>query len=359
MTTVRSRPRLAAYLPLPLSLLLPLLGAGGFALLLGMPGEAAAQAPEGRYRISQRATVSQTLGRAVLSLDYSRPLTRGRTDLFGEVVHWGELWTPGANEATVLEVSEEVKLNGHAVPKGRWSMWVIPSQVGPWELVLDPNDSLFHTQRPDPTDEQIRFVLDVTHEAPHVEALTWAFPRIAQDGATLQMNWGATEIAIEVEVEPNVPVLTVDAGEAASYVGEWEMTFPENPETGQALPPTTFTIRLDENGSLRGSFPPGTFAPPEAPAEAPVDEADMTPQEKERAEARRALARQGGEGFDFVLVPRAAGVFLLGYVQDGVLLDVEEIFHEFEFDGDQAVRLTIRGPEDRVFATGTRASSSG
>ena len=37
-----------------------------------------------------------------ITLDFSRPVARGRDSLFGGVVHWGELWTPGANWATKL-----------------------------------------------------------------------------------------------------------------------------------------------------------------------------------------------------------------------------------------------------------------
>jgi hypothetical protein len=338
----------------PVTACASMLAAGVLTLLSVTVSPTAAQIPGSAYRISQRAEVSQTLGRAVISLDYSRPLVRGRSDLFGKVVHWGELWTPGANEATVLEVSEEVKLNGHAVPAGRWSMWIIPSQVGPWELVLDARDSLFHTQRPELSDEQIRFVVDVREGAAHVEALTWAFPRIAQDGATLQMNWGATEIPITVEVEPVTPVLTVGSDTAALYVGEWDVSFTPNPMMEEVPPPMVLTVRHDANGSLIASFPPGAFAPPEAAAADGAAEAAMTPQERERAEARRLLAAQGAESFDMVLVPRAHGVFLLGYLQDGTLLDIEAIYHEFEFEGDRAVRLTIRDDQDRIYATGTR-----
>jgi hypothetical protein len=332
-----------------------LIGACVVTLFIATAAGTAAQAPEGVYRISQRASVSQNLGNAVISLDYSRPLTRDRNELFGQVVHWGELWTPGANEATVLEVSEEVKLNGHTVPEGRWSMWIIPSRVGPWELVLDARDTLFHTQRPELTDDQIRFIVDVDGNAPHVEALTWAFPRIANDGATLRMDWGTTRIDLAVEVRPTKPDLTVSATVAALYAGDWAVTFHENPETGHTLPPTVLSVRHAEDGSLMASFPPGSFAPPEGSGpDTPVDEAAMTPQERERAEARRLLASPPEGAFDFVLVPRARGVFLFGWVQDGELLDVEEFYHEFEFQGDRAVRLTIRDPKDRVFATAVR-----
>lgn len=324
-----------------------------FALLPAAPADANAQEAEGVYRISQRGTVSQTLGNAVISLDYSRPLVRGRSDLFGKVVHWGELWTPGANEATVLEVSEEVKLNGHAIPEGRWSMWIIPSQVGPWELVLDARDTLFHTERPELTDDQIRFVVDV-QERSHIEALTWEFQGITHNGARMQMGWGTVQIPIEVEVEPILPVLAMTADVAARYVGEWQVTFTPDPESGRGPPPTVFTVRQADDGALYGAFPPGAFGPPPPEAEPTSDESDMTPQERERAEARRALATMESGAFEYVLVPRAEGVFLFGYVDDGELLEVEKVYHEFEFEDGHAVRLTVRSAEDTTFMTATR-----
>ena len=331
------------------------ISAGGLAaMLLATPGRGAAQDVDPSYRISQRAMVSQHLANAVVSLEYSRPQVRGRTDLFGKVVHWGELWTPGANEATVLEVSEEVRLNGHSVPPGRWSMWIIPSQVGPWELVLDVRDTLFHTERPDLDDEQVRFVVDVEHGAVHTEVLTWAFPRVADDGGTMQMNWGTTEIRIAIDVESNMPAVAVTAQEAAAYIGEWDVQFEGNPVTGEAMPPTVLTIRHTEDGKLTGSYPPLPFEPPVAGVpEAASADANLTPQERERAEAQRALAEESMGAFDYLLVPRAHGVFMLGYAQEGVLLEVAKVYHEFEFDGDRAVRLVIRGPDDEIFATGT------
>jgi hypothetical protein len=308
-----------------------------------------------KFRISQRASVSQTLGNTKVSLDYSRPTARGRSDLFGGVVHWGELWTPGANEATVLEVSDTITLNGHSVPTGHWSMWIIPSQVGPWELVLDPRDSLFHTQRPELKDDQIRFPLEVQQGAPHEEALAWSFPRIAQDGATMRLNWATTQIDLEVGVKSIEPVLTVAGEEASRYVGKWLMKFEPSPEMPQTPPPTVLTISHSESGVLRASYPPGAFAPPPPPMKEPSEaEAKMTPQERERAEAKRKLAAMGQGEFSYALVPRARGVFLMGWLDDGLLYDVEEIFHEFEFEQDRPVRLTVRDDKDRVLGTAER-----
>jgi hypothetical protein len=327
------------------------------ALLVGSPDRGATQEPERQkeesYQISQLGSVSQTLGRTKISLDYSRPLGRDRPDIFGKVVHWGELWTPGANMATTLEVSHEVKLNGHVVAPGRWSMWIIPSRVGPWELVLDQRDSLFHTQRPELTDEQVRFVIDVREDAPHTEALTWAFPRIAQDGATLLMNWLNFEIPLELEVESIEPPTFVAAEDAARYVGTWRVAFMPQEDGGDAPPPTLLTVEYGEDGRLRATFPPGAFGPPPEAIPEP-DYSGMSAQDRERAEARHTLTLMEVGGFTYLLVPRAEGIYVMGYEENGVLLEAGGIFHEFELENGRAVRMTVRNDADRIVATATR-----
>jgi hypothetical protein len=323
------------------------------ALLLLAPLPAGAQVS--RYEISQRATVAQNLGPARVSVDYARPLARGRPDIFGKTVIWGELWTPGANTASILDVTKEVQLNGKKVPAGRWSMWVIPSQVGPWELVLDPRDSLFHTNRPEPSDSQIVVPLRARLDAPHTEALAWTFPRIDHDGGTLQLNWLNFEIPLEIKVESLRPKATVAAEEAALYAGEWIVAF--EPDTARPMtpPPTALTVRHLENGLLEAAYPPAAFGgPPPAKEEPKVDLAKLSPQEREREEAKRKLATFEQTNIEFVLVPRAKGVFTVGWAENGELLEVYDFFHEFEFENGRAVKVILRGEDDKVFATGKR-----
>ena len=335
------------------------LAAAALALPAITPAQGAAQV-EADYRISQRAAVEQVLSTTTVKVEYHRPRARGRSPLFGGVVHWGEVWTPGANDATVLELSKDVKLDGHPVPAGRWSVWMIPSDVGPWELLLDPRDTLFHTQPPELAEEaQIRFTVR-TEPVEHVEALTWSFPRVEQDNATLRMAWGTLAVPLEIEVESVMPTLTVSSDEAARYVGEWEMTFLMSPQgpTGPPPPPVPMQVRHADDGTLRYELPPGTFVPPADTSSA--DPASglsgiAAEQARERAEARRAVQESSFAAYDLLLVPRADGVFLLGIAQDGVLLDIEHVFHEFEFDGGRAVHLTIRDDEDTILARGERA----
>jgi hypothetical protein len=83
----------------------------------------------GQIRASEVGSMSQIIDGTKISMEYSRPRARGRDPLFGgRVVHWNEVWTPGANWATTLEASKDVTLNGQRVPKGKYSVWLVVRQ---------------------------------------------------------------------------------------------------------------------------------------------------------------------------------------------------------------------------------------
>jgi len=71
----------------------------------------------GEIKKSQHATVTQRVGRTEISLVYNRPVARGRR-LFGGIVPWGQPWNPGADDATTITVSRDVRVNGAPLPAG-------------------------------------------------------------------------------------------------------------------------------------------------------------------------------------------------------------------------------------------------
>ncbi|HSL71759.1 MAG TPA: DUF2911 domain-containing protein, partial [Longimicrobiales bacterium] len=157
-----------------------------------------------QVRASERATVSQVVDGTTITIDYARPLMRGRVP-FPAVVKWNEVWTPGANWATTLAVSRDIELNGHPVAKGKYSVWMIPRESNEWTVLLDGNTRRFHTQKPDPAKAVLSFTVK-PQQGPPVEALTWSFPGIARDGATLHMYWGTTYVPLQIAVTPTRPV---------------------------------------------------------------------------------------------------------------------------------------------------------
>ncbi len=76
---------------------------------------------------SQHGIVAQTVNRTVITLGYDRPVARGR-ELFGALVEYDAIWTPGANRSTWIDFSEPVELEGHALDAGRYAIWMVPKE---------------------------------------------------------------------------------------------------------------------------------------------------------------------------------------------------------------------------------------
>ncbi len=75
---------------------------------------------------SPPAFVVQTLTNGtVVSVDYSQPSVKGR--MIGKDLDpmEGKVWRSGANEATVFEVSKDVKVEDQALPAGKYGLFTI------------------------------------------------------------------------------------------------------------------------------------------------------------------------------------------------------------------------------------------
>jgi hypothetical protein len=53
---------------------------------------------------SQHGAVSQIVNTTTITLEYDRPVLRGRS-IFGELLDYDAVWTPGANRATWIDFS--------------------------------------------------------------------------------------------------------------------------------------------------------------------------------------------------------------------------------------------------------------
>ena len=269
----------------------------------------------GQVRASESALVAQTIDGTRLIVEYSRPRARSRDSLFGKTVTWNEVWTPGANWATTLEVSKDVRVNDHPLVAGKYSVWFVVRKDRPWTVVLDSRSRLYHTTHPDSNATQIRFDVPPTAAA-FSEALTWSFSGIRPDGVTLALEWGTVRVPIDIWVGAAFPV-TIAADKAAPYLGNYSFAWVGGP---QAAKPVKFIISY-ENGSMMGRWDP-----------VPYPEWDR-----------------------FFMIGISPETFIPGFLEKGKLYDVErDMVFEFKTEGGRATEFTVRGEKDQVMASGKR-----
>jgi hypothetical protein len=90
---------------------------------------AAAERRTGLQQLSPRDTARATIGAATFSVDYGRPLARGRT-LLGNVISYDRVWRTGANAATQFTTSAPITLAGLSLPAGTYTLWTVPHVRG-------------------------------------------------------------------------------------------------------------------------------------------------------------------------------------------------------------------------------------
>ena len=138
--------------------------------------------------LSVRDTARGTVGRAAFTIDYGRPLARGRV-LVGDVIPYGEVWRTGANAATQFTTSAPISLAGLRVPAGTYTLWTMPRTAGGVDLIVNKQTGQWGTSY-DPELDLGAKPLHVETAAGSVEKFTIAVQAADATHGTLVMEWG-------------------------------------------------------------------------------------------------------------------------------------------------------------------------
>ena len=157
----------------------------------------AAERRTGLQQLSVRDTARATIGAAAFSVDYGRPLARGRT-LLGNVISYDRVWRTGANAATQFTTSAPITLAGLSLPAGTYTLWTAPHLRGV-DLIVNRQTGQWGTEYRRAEDLG---TAPMTSDSvgPPVEKFTIAIePRDARHG-TLAMAWGTFRWTAPIEL---------------------------------------------------------------------------------------------------------------------------------------------------------------
>ena len=144
-------------------------------------------------RPSPPAKVSETTSAGVkITVDYSQPAVKGRT-IGKEIAPFGQVWRTGANEATWMEVSKDVKIEGKALKAGKYGIWTIPGEKE-WTIIFNSKSNISGTAYSQ-ADDVMRVVVKSGKSASFSERMTF---KIAKTGV-VSLIWGDYQINFNVK----------------------------------------------------------------------------------------------------------------------------------------------------------------
>lgn len=149
-----------------------------------------------KIKPSQHGSVSQRVNETTITVVYNRPVARGR-EIFGRLVPYGRIWCPCADDATTIEVSTGVKVDGQDLPAGKYSVWAEP-QADRWTMIFNKNHAVWHTRYPEGQDA---LRLQITpRTGSHMETLSFYFPVVDGRKAELVFHWGTVVVPMAIDV---------------------------------------------------------------------------------------------------------------------------------------------------------------
>lgn len=183
-------------------------------------------------------STKQSFGLGEVTIDYSRPATKGRT-IFGDLVPYGKVWRTGANATTKITFSSDVKFGGKEVKAGTYGLFTIPGKTS-WEVMLSKDLNLGANVADYKQENEVaRVQVKPTTLSYKVETFTVNMADIMPSSATLEIMWDKTRVGVPITVDID-PIISQNikasmASEKPAYFEAASYYYETNRDLPQAL----------------------------------------------------------------------------------------------------------------------------
>ena len=172
-----------------------------------------------RRAASPSGTAATQVGGKWIEIVYSRPILRGRTDIFGKGADYGKkvnagapVWRAGANQTTRLKTEVPLEIGGKKLAPGEYSLfvdlkeggWTLIVSTQPYQEKYDPNDKVktWGAFGYDPKNDVLRAPMKMVTPANSLDQFTIGFVNMTDKGGAIAMGWETTGAVVPFTVGP-------------------------------------------------------------------------------------------------------------------------------------------------------------
>lgn len=130
-------------------------------------------------------------------IDYGSPSVRGRT-IWNGLVAYNQVWVTGAHNATWIEFSNDVMIQGKHIPKGKYGFFTIPNEKV-WILILSKTWDMHLADDYKQANDIIRMNVAPKKSSQLVEALTYEVISNSPKKGEIKVSWEYLSVAFAFE----------------------------------------------------------------------------------------------------------------------------------------------------------------
>jgi len=149
-------------------------------------------------RISPDRSISQKVGYTEIEVSYGSPAVKNR-QIWGALVPYDQVWRAGANSATTVGLSSDVKIGNMTVDSGRYSLFVIPREDQKWTVVFNRISDQWGAFRYKEEEDALRIEVVPRRNHVHTERLTYTISQLGHQYGSIVLRWEYVEIEIPFE----------------------------------------------------------------------------------------------------------------------------------------------------------------
>jgi len=200
---------------------------------------------------SPAATFQQRVGLTDITLNYSRPGVKERK-IFGDLVPYDKLWRTGANMATRIEFSDDVRIEGNELKAGAYALFTIPGKDH-WTIVFNSNYNQGGIAQYKESEDVLRVKVTPEEMDEKIETFTIDINDITDTSAKIWIIWENTAVPVRVNVEVDDKVMADiervfdPASDAGNYFAAASYYYNTDRDLDQALNWINKSIELGNN----------------------------------------------------------------------------------------------------------------
>ena len=172
---------------------------------------------------SPSATLTQTVGLTDITIKYSRPGVKGR-QIWGSLVPYDQIWRTGANQATTINFSDDVTINGQKLPKGTYAFFTIPGR-DQWTVVFNKQAEQWGAFNHDTSQDALKFTVR-PERADFREWMSFEIPEMTTDTAKIVLRWENLAVPFTVDTGSTARALTAAKSAIAALDNQrWQVPY--------------------------------------------------------------------------------------------------------------------------------------
>ena len=143
-------------------------------------------------RPSPPATATGKVNGATVTINYGSPSVKGRK-IWGELVPYEQVWRAGANEATTFETDKDLKVEGKALPAGKYGFFAIPGEKE-WTIIFNKVPNQWGAFKYDAAQDALRVTVKPRKSDKMTERLVY---EVNDKG--LVLRWENLEVPVSIK----------------------------------------------------------------------------------------------------------------------------------------------------------------